>query len=63
MAIFAYSKSVFIPTQTSRTSCESRSVLEYNDPVNYALGKDVFGIKLESVHRENSPCLPCFSHL
>lgn len=43
---FSHSKPVLIPMQTSKTTCDSRSVLEYNDPVNCALGKDVFGIKL-----------------
>lgn len=46
MAVFALSKPVLIPVQTSKTTCDSRSALEYNDPVNSALGKDVFRIKL-----------------
>lgn len=44
MAVFAHSKPVLIPMQTSKTTCDSRSVLEYN--VKCALGRDVFGIKL-----------------
>lgn len=46
MAVFAPSKPVLIPMHRSKTTCHSRSILEYNDPVNCALGKDVFGIKL-----------------
>lgn len=69
---FLLSQSLLIPMQTSKTTCDSRSVLEYNDLVNCALGKDVIEIKLQSVHRDiaascqprqYSPCLSWFSHL
>lgn len=48
---FSLSKPVLIPMQAFKTTCDRRSVLEYNAPVNCALGKKVFVIKLHSVHQ------------
>jgi len=42
MAFFSFPKPVLILMKTFKTTCDSRSVLEYSALVNCALGKTAF---------------------